>query len=46
VDGQKDGQTTMAELVKFVLATAKEKSLDQYAEPQFAGEYNENEVFL
>lgn len=46
VDGQKDGKTTMDELVKYVLSTAKEKSMDQYAEPQFAGEYNENDVFL
>ena len=46
VDGQKDGKTTMEELVKYILATAKEKSVDQYAEPQFAGEYNESDLFL
>lgn len=42
VDGNKDGKTTFDELVKYVLKTAKEKSTDQYAEPQFAGEYVAN----
>jgi len=39
VDGNKDGKTSFDELVKYVIKTAKEKSTDQYAEPQFAGEY-------
>jgi len=42
VDGQKDGKTSFDELVKYILKTAKEKSKDQYAEPQFAGEYVED----
>ncbi|MEN9530273.1 MAG: Caspase domain [Pseudomonadota bacterium] len=46
IDGKKDGKTTFDELVKYVLKTAKEKSTQQYAEPQFAGEYvSEGSVF-
>jgi hypothetical protein len=39
VDGNKDGRTSFEEMVKYILKTAKEKSTNQYAEPQFAGEY-------
>ena len=42
----KDGKTQLSELVGYVLSVAKSKSLDAYADPQIAGEYNEDEVFL
>ncbi|MEY4065470.1 MAG: hypothetical protein RIR26_1678 [Pseudomonadota bacterium] len=42
----KDGKTTMQELVSYVLATAKSQSADQYAEPQNAGEFTADDVFL
>lgn len=46
-DGQpKDGKTTLQELVGYVLATAKSKSTDSYAEPQFAGEYVSSDVMF
>lgn len=46
VDGQMDGKISMKELVRYVLKTSKDKSKDKYAEPQFAGEYSDNDIFL
>jgi hypothetical protein len=45
LDGSKDQTITIEELVHYVLATTKQQSKGQYAEPQLAGEYAGNARF-
>jgi hypothetical protein len=45
VDGSEDERITLEELVQYVLRTTKQKSKDQLAEPQLAGEYDRGAVF-
>jgi len=46
LDGEPDEKVTADEFVAYVLETAKEESMDGYAEPQFAGEYVVGEVLF
>jgi hypothetical protein len=45
-DGEQDKKVTLSELVEYVLETAKEASMDGYADPQFAGEFVAEEVLF